>query len=311
MPGANSSLPTIWFEADAAHGIVDFLGLQTSLALDHGRNSCSYDPPNFGWSDPLPSNSANFFDYFNPLLIALQRHNEEIVIVGWGAGAENALIHAIEKRNTTKSLVLMDASPEGIEWFDAQRKNNWSETEMLNYRSADLSSRVCTTRTILGLGIPWYVTPCFTMTPEYAAQLLTIITLRGLMPILNPANSTGYFDQSLYPRYLGQSMKAYMWAYQYYSLVHEASSPIDTFLVNTTAPSGMGVYALMTSNSGNPPTDNDSNDFYRKTKLSMANHIAGGNLSSPVIWCEDRNCSMSFPVNNPVWTANALMSLGI
>lgn len=131
------------------------------------------------------------------------------------------------------------------------------------------------------------------------------------MPVLNPANSMGYFDQSLYPRYRAQGMKESMWAYQYYSLVDEASSSIDNYLVNTTAPTGMGVYALMTYNSGNPPTDNDSNDFYRETKLNMANHIAGGNLSSPAVWCKNANCSLSFPVNNPVWTANALMSLGI
>lgn len=160
---SNYSLPTIWLEADAAHGIVDFLGLQTYLALDHGRNSCSYDPPNFGWSDPLPSNLANFFGYFNPLLIALQKQDEEMAIAGWGGGAKNALMHAVENNNTTKSLVIMDAGPDGIEWFDAQRKNNWTETQMLNYRSADLSSRVFSAETILGLGIPWYVAVCITI----------------------------------------------------------------------------------------------------------------------------------------------------
>lgn len=125
--------------------------------MDHGRNSCSYDPPNFGWSDPLPADLLNFYDYFTPLLVALDRQNEQMVIAGWGAGAENALIHAIENRNTTKSLVILDASPDGIEWFDEQRKNNWTETQMQDYRSTDLSGRIFQTRTILGLAIPWYV----------------------------------------------------------------------------------------------------------------------------------------------------------
>lgn len=131
------------------------------------------------------------------------------------------------------------------------------------------------------------------------------------MPVLNTGNPTGYFDQSLYPRYQAQGMKEAMWAYQYYSLVDEASSSIDNYLANTTAPAGMRVYAIMTYNAGNPPTDNASNEFYRETKLTMANHIAGGNLSSPVVWCVNANCSMSLPVNSPIWTANALMSLGI
>jgi hypothetical protein len=80
-----------------------------------------------------------------------------MVLAGWGSGAENALIHATQNSNTTTSLVLMDASPDGIEWLDAQRKNNWTETQMLNYRSTDLNSRVFLAETILGLGLPWHV----------------------------------------------------------------------------------------------------------------------------------------------------------
>lgn len=155
VESSNSSLPTIWFEADLSHGIVDFLGVQTLLAQDHGRNSCSYDPPNFGWSDPLPADLVDYFDYFNPLLDAIGRNNEEMVLAGWGGGAKYALMHAIENRNITTALVLLDASPDGIEWLDAQRKNNWTETQMLNYRSTDLNGRIFLTETILGLGIPW------------------------------------------------------------------------------------------------------------------------------------------------------------
>jgi pimeloyl-ACP methyl ester carboxylesterase len=152
------SQPTIWLESDAAHGIVDFIGLQTVLAEYHGRNSCSYDPPNFGWSDRLPSDLEDYFGYFYPLLKAIGKENEEIVLVGWGGGAENALMHTIDNPNTTRALVLMDASPDGIEWMDMRRKKNWTETQMLHYRSSDLSGRISQAQTILGLGIPWYVT---------------------------------------------------------------------------------------------------------------------------------------------------------
>lgn len=157
MRTSNSSQPTIWLEADIAHGIVDFLGLQTALAIDHGRNSCSYDPPNFGWSDRLPSDLEDFFGYFNPLLKAIGKENEEIVLVGWGDGAINALMHTIENSKTTKALVILDASPDGIQWMDAQRMNNWTEAQMLADRSSDLSSGIFLYETILGLAIPWYV----------------------------------------------------------------------------------------------------------------------------------------------------------
>jgi hypothetical protein len=131
------------------------------------------------------------------------------------------------------------------------------------------------------------------------------------MPVFIPANSTGYYDQSLYPRFRAQGMKEDIWAMQYYLLLQEASTSIDNYLINTIAPDGIDVYAVMTYNAGNPTTDIASDDFYRKTKLDMANHIAGGNLSEPVVWCNTSDCSLSFPVNKPEWTANALMDLGI
>jgi hypothetical protein len=131
------------------------------------------------------------------------------------------------------------------------------------------------------------------------------------MPVFLPSNSTGYFDQSLYPRYRAQGMKEDFWAYQYYALLYEAASPIDNYLVNTTAPQGMKVVAAMTYNASTTTIENASDEFSRQTKVAMANHIAGGNLSLPVVWCTDADCSLSFPVNKPGWTADALISFGV
>lgn len=147
--------PTIWFEADAAHGVLDFIGVQTILAEDYNRASCSYDPPNFGWSDDLPSSLDDFYCYFTPLLRALGKQDEPRVLVGWGDGAHNALMHALENVDFTRSLVLMDSSPDGIEWFDAQRASNWTEKQMLAYRQADLQNRISLVQLILGVAIPW------------------------------------------------------------------------------------------------------------------------------------------------------------
>lgn len=71
-----------------------------------------------------------------------------------------------------------------------------------------------------------------------------------------------------------------MWAYQYYSLIQEAAGTIDDYLVTTTAPSGINVSATTTYNAGTDPT---SDAFYRTTKLHMANNIAGGDLTLPVV----------------------------
>lgn len=89
------------------------------------------------------------------MLEALGRGNEDIALVGWGGGVDNVVRHAIERPNIVKGLVLLDAAPDGIEWMDAQRANNWTEAEMLRYRSSDLSGRVELAQLILSLGIPW------------------------------------------------------------------------------------------------------------------------------------------------------------
>lgn len=155
VPSNGTLLPTIWFEGSEAHGIVDFLGLQHFLAVDHGRNSCSFDPPNFGWSENLVSNLQNHYSYFNALLKALDKQNEERVIVGWGDGGHTGLVHVNENPNATKAFVLFDASPDGIEWFDLQRKNHWNERQTLDYRDIDMAGRISITKIILSIAIPW------------------------------------------------------------------------------------------------------------------------------------------------------------
>lgn len=110
-----AQLPIFWFESTDAHGFGDFLGRQHFLALDDGRNSCSYDSPNMGHSDNLPANLLNDTGYFYPLLEALGKQNEEKIIVGWGGGAYNGLRHCIENPRSIKAFVTLDTAPDGIE----------------------------------------------------------------------------------------------------------------------------------------------------------------------------------------------------
>lgn len=155
VPTNGTLLPTVWFEGSEAHGIVDFIGLQQSLAVTHGRNSCSFDPPNFGWSDNLLSTLKNNYSYFVPLLTALNKQNEDKIIVGWGGGARSGLVHAIENANTTKAFVFLDTAPDGIEWYDEQRKRGFNEKQLQDYRANDLAGRVFLTQIILAIAIPW------------------------------------------------------------------------------------------------------------------------------------------------------------
>lgn len=155
VPSNSTHLPTIWFEATVAHGTVDYLGVQHFLATVHGRNSCSYDPPNFGWSDNLLSSLHDNASYFNPLLEAIGRQDEDKVIVSHGGGARTGLVHVNDHPKTTKAFVMLDSAPDGIEWFDEQRKHNWNEEQLQNYKAADLSARATLTEVILTLVISW------------------------------------------------------------------------------------------------------------------------------------------------------------
>lgn len=155
VPSNGSLYPTFWFESTEAHGIGDFLGLQHYLAIDHGRNSCSYDPPNWGHSDNLPASLSNMTGYFYPLIEALGKQNEEKIMVGWGGGAYNALRHINENPSSIRAFVTLDSSPDGIEWYDAQRKNHWNEQQLLDYRKIDLDGRVFLTKVVLAIGITW------------------------------------------------------------------------------------------------------------------------------------------------------------
>lgn len=130
------------------------------------------------------------------------------------------------------------------------------------------------------------------------------------MPVFIPSDK-GYFDQSLYPRFHSQSYKEDLWARQYLSLVHDASEPISNYTVTAIVPSGMPVFSVMIDVPGDTAEEKASNDFYKSRKLEMVNHIAGGNLTKPPVWCTESDCSLGFPVLKSKFAADALISFGI
>ena len=89
-----------------------------------------------------------------------------------------------------------------------------------------------------------------------------------------------------------------------------ATQPIlNDYLTSTPAPLDTNIHALMTYNSG---YDDASNLFYRQQKMDLLGKIAGKKVNEDeVVWCDDETCSLDFPVDMAVWTANALMGLGI
>jgi len=57
------------------------------------------------------------------MLKVLGRQNEPYIGVGRGGGGEDVLGHAIESLSTTRDVIFVDTSPDGIEWMDAAREH--------------------------------------------------------------------------------------------------------------------------------------------------------------------------------------------
>jgi hypothetical protein len=149
------SKPTIWFETSASHGIVDFLGVQHYLALKHNFSSCSYDPPNFGWSSRLPAKLKDHKLYLPARVEALGKQNESRVHVGWSGGLNLAIEHACNDPEHTTAVIDLDDVPIEIEYLDKQRQSGWNNSQTMNYRSRDLRSKIERLSTILTLGYTW------------------------------------------------------------------------------------------------------------------------------------------------------------
>jgi len=97
-----------------------------------------------------------------------------------------------------------------------------------------------------------------------------------------------------------------MWAGQYFSLKAMAARPLA--VGGPVAPRGLPAFAVMTLHSGQ---DAAGDTFYRDQKLKEAGRIAGGNLTSPVVWCDQPDCKEDFVVAKSAWTAEVLAGFQI
>jgi hypothetical protein len=101
-------------------------------------------------------------------------------------------------------------------------------------------------------------------------------------------------------------MKEDMWTANYFIIRREIGQPLSDFLETTVLPEEVPVYAILANNTEG---DAASNDFYRTEKANLAEHIAGGKLAKPIVWCEEEDCSLLMPVDKAEWTAGAIARL--
>lgn len=131
-----SSLPTICSWCCRLHRTLNH------PAIDHGRNFCSSDQPNSGWSDPFFCDLLDASDHFDPVFVTLNREHEDKVIDRRVGDTKNAFLHAIEEKWHYPSSSLDEFEPSGIKWFNAWDNINQTMAHTLDYRYSDLRVRV-------------------------------------------------------------------------------------------------------------------------------------------------------------------------
>ena len=97
-----------------------------------------------------------------------------------------------------------------------------------------------------------------------------------------------------------------MWAAQYYSIKALAARPLA--IGGPVVPGGLPTFAIMTLNSGQ---DQAGDEFYREEKIKEADRIAGGNLTAPIVWCDEPDCKEDFIVARSAWAADVLASFQV
>jgi hypothetical protein len=92
----------------------------------------------------------------------------------------------------------------------------------------------------------------------------------------------------------------------YYALLQQLKVPINGAVPRV--PSSIPTYSVMSYR----PNSNDTiSQWYRTEKMKYANYVAGGNLTSPVLWWTPTYGQNNFTVSNASWVAEAIIGLGI
>ncbi|KAI3658263.1 hypothetical protein MP638_006118 [Amoeboaphelidium occidentale] len=194
----NSTKPVIWLTATAAHGVVDFYGMQYFLS-QKGYRVCSVDFLGFGWSGDVLQGAASNLQLYADSIFDEAGEGYPMVLVG--NGGAGSFILDYYKRNPSKvsALVLLQVYTEGIEFEQMARQKNLQigSAEFNATVRMDLQGRISLGNIILGLGVPW-----------------------GLMPVLVPPASVekNYYPPEKKMEYRAQLWTSKMWVAQRWAL---------------------------------------------------------------------------------------------
>ena len=305
----NVSRPVIWMIADAAHGVVDFYGIQYYLS-NQGRRVCSFDNAGFAWSYDIISNGANANLYLDGVINA-SGEGLPVIFVANGGGGSVVLEYQTNHPKKVAAIVFVAVYPAGIEFDFYQNQSNpvISDNAKYAYRAQELSSRTSLVNIILGLAIPW-----------------------GLMPLFNPISSvsSGYYPPEKRAEYKVQSWKSNLWinqaaGLQLISSTPDSQDPLNTVVLppnvpfyhvlcqlNSTqacSPARTGYSSQLTGSDCQPFAT--QNDYYYHRQILMTNRIqpVSNVTNTTFVFNTDTACQIDMPLSYPSYTATQVLNL--
>lgn len=160
----NSSQPLILIEGDASHGLTDYLYIQELLTLQE-RRSCIWDKPGLGYSDYLYTDMKNYSLIYSNLIKSLNE-NPPYVFVGWGGGGQLIYEYASEHPEMVSSIVFLDVYPNGVEFKVEAALNNWTQSQLNDYKNKEFAQRESLLNLINSLGVPFGLMNMFVQLPK-------------------------------------------------------------------------------------------------------------------------------------------------
>ena len=192
-----------------------------------------------------------------------------------------------------KSVTFVETYPPGIEFSYYGNQTGLSQQDILEYRSAQLSSRIGLVKLILSLAIPW-----------------------GLMGIFVPISPQ---DQRYYPperwsEFRVQMWKSKVWISQYQGLQHlqmtsDSEDPLVSFAPLSSQIPVFGVYCNATEAcdaQNQNGQDCTQLSYYNTKKFSMIQEI---NANAIIALIPDVDCNLYLPVEMPLVTASSILKL--
>jgi pimeloyl-ACP methyl ester carboxylesterase len=327
-------------DSDGAHVAADFYGLQDLLAL-RGRRTCIFDKPGLGWSDYYyASQNMDPLTWYHSFLTTIPER-PPFILIGWGGGGPVVWSYSNKHPEMVVGLGFLDTCVflgfeklkhirygDGIEWRVQQYLKNLTETELLELRAQDISSRNKIFALIRALGVPWGIIefllptdPCTNSFLPVHSPFLSLFMFCTNAWYLRSITAT-FFPPQKYSEYHWYYVTAKTWVTQYFFLRTMLTAKLSQYWLgafNQSNPSLDGVPLVHVisylsdadiCNNAKVPLDSKEckdlvkvNQFMKREQIFLSSLTGNGT----VLRCTESTCNQRFPVNKANWTADQLI----